>query len=295
MRSFVALLLFLLFALLLAAALAYPVWYGLSFFIDQPIHRVMHRIAMLVALIGFIWLFRKWQVTSKKALGYAMERRQFCKQIAMGFVIGIAIMVPLIMMLFGLDVRALRWDWGVADIAYVLAYGAIAGLIVSFVEETFFRGALTSVVERESGTMIAVLLPSLLYAFVHFLSGRLYVPKESIDWSSGFAVFAKLTEKYASPLDLVDSFAVLFVVGILLALVRLRTGAIASCIGLHTAWVCVITTLRRISYVTEESPASWLVGSYDGVIGWGALVWLVAIVVIYTVASRPRLRTAATQ
>jgi membrane protease YdiL (CAAX protease family) len=172
------------------------------------------------------------------------------------------------------------------ELASLIASGLLSGIVVAFIEETFFRGALFTAVKRESGTTLAIVLPSLLYASVHFLGGRLRLPKEQIEWSTGFDVLSKLLEKYAAPLELLDSFFALFAVGVLLALVRARTNAIAACIGLHAAWVCTIQTLRGASTVQRDADASFLVGSYDGVIGWGALGWIALMLLAYAIATR---------
>jgi membrane protease YdiL (CAAX protease family) len=172
------------------------------------------------------------------------------------------------------------------QIVELIAGGLLSGLIVALIEETFFRGALFSAVRHESGATMAVILPSLLYASVHFLGGRLRLPREEVEWSTGFAVLGKLLEKYSAPLDLVDSFLALFAVGVLLALVRLRTGTIAACIGLHASWVCTIAFVREVSYVRDDAGASWLVGSYDGIIGWGAVGWIALMALAYWVLLR---------
>lgn len=283
MRSFLALLAFLVAALIAAAALAYPAWWLVGFVSDQPIHRVMHRIAMLVAFIGLIFIFRRWRVANKDALGYGLPKAQFIRQLCVGFIVGAAMMVPLMAMLFALDVRAakpeLSWDAG--ELGALIASNLLTGLVVALIEETFFRGALFSAVRRESGTALAIVLPNLLYAAVHFLGGRLRLPREEVEWSTGFAVLNKLLEKYAAPLELLDSFLALFAVGVLLAVVRVRTNAIAACLGLHAAWVCVIETVRRTSSVQVDAQASWIVGSYNGIIGWGALGWLAVTLLAY--------------
>ena len=288
MRAFLGLLVFLALALVAAAALAYPAWWLVGFVSDQPIHRVMHRIAMLVAFIGLIWMFRYWRVANKESLGYGLSRGQFIRQLALGLVCGVAIMLPLMTMLFGLDIRELKADANLNAGAFtsLVLGGLLSGLVVAFIEETFFRGALFSAVRRESGTVLAIVLPSLLYACVHFLGGRLRLPREEVEWSTGFDVLAKLLERYAAPLELVDSLLALFAVGVLLALVRLRTNAIAACIGLHASWVCTIAVVRDVSRVEEAAPAGWLVGSYDGVIGWGAVGWMATMALAYVLIAR---------
>ena len=74
-----------------------------------------------------------------------------------------------------------------------------------------------------------------------------------MSWIHGFQVLSRLFERYAQPLAFVDSFLALVALGILLALVRLRTGAIAACIGLHAAGVCAIFVLRDTTVVNSSA------------------------------------------
>lgn len=289
MRAFVLVLALLAGALLTAAILAYPVWLLVGLMAQQPIHRVMHRIAMLLALVGLIYMGRRYGSADKPSLGYALPRREFLRQLLIGLGIGAAIIMPLMVMLFVLEVRVAR-GLDVGALIKLLLAGLASGLAVALIEETFFRGALFTAVRRESGVVLAVVLPSLLYASVHFLGGRLRIPAEQIEWSSGFAVLGGMFDKYTDPAALMDSFLALFFVGVLLALARLRTGAIAVCIGMHAAWVCAIAVVRGSSRVNSDAAASWLVGSYDGIIGWGVVGIMLAMAVAYLAITRGKLK-----
>ena len=112
------------------------------------------------------------------------------------------------------------------------------------------------------------------------------MPANEVTWNHGFIVLSRLFERYTQPLAFVDSFLALLMLGILLALVRMRTGAIAASIGLHAAGVCVIAVLRKTTSVDNAAEHAQWVGSYDGVIGWAALVWFAAMVTIYVAATR---------
>ena len=112
---------------------------------------------------------------------------------------------------------------------------------------------LFTAVARTSARAAAILAPSVLYAALHFLGGKLRVPPEEVSWEHGFQVLSRLFERYAQPLEFVDSFLALVALGILLALVRLRTGAIAGCIGLHAAGVCTIFVLRDTTAVNSHA------------------------------------------
>lgn len=263
-------------SLLVAALFTYPAWWLVSLVSIEPVHRVMHRIAMLIALIGLVVLTRRLGLTSKAALGYGLPRPQFLRQLGIGFLCGIGLMLPLTALLLGLDIREVKPGFGGQWVG-LIAGGVLTGVTVAFIEETFFRGVLFTAISRTSGAAAAVIAPSVLYASLHFLGGKLRVPPEEVSWVHGFEVLSKLFERYVEPLAFADSFAALVMLGVLFATVRLRTGAIAGCIGLHASGVAFIAVLREATLVNPQAEYSALVGSYDGVIGWAALVWFAVI------------------
>lgn len=274
-------------ALIVASALTYPAWLLVSTISVEPVHRVMNRVAMLLALIGLVVLTRRLGLSDRESMGYGMPRAQFVKQLLVGWVAGVLLMTPLVAALLGLDIREVKANFDGAWASLIIG-GVLSGLAVAFIEETFFRGVLFTAVRKTSSVAAAVIAPSLLYAALHFLGGRLRVPAEEVSWQHGFLVLARLFERYANPLEFIDSFLALLMLGILLALIRLRTGAIAACIGLHAAGVCTIAVLRKATAVDVTSEHAAWVGSYDGVIGWGALIWFVAIAFVYVRLSHKR-------
>ena len=277
MRPFLTVLAILAAALIVSAALTYPAWWLVAQVSTQPIHRVAHRVAMLAALVGLIWWSRRTGLASREVLGYGTPRGRFLRHLGIGFGVGLALMVPWVATLFALNIRSIQPDLH-ASIGKLLLQGLASGFAVAFIEETFFRGILQGAVTRASGQALGVLLPSTLYAAVHFLGGKIRVPDDQIHWSSGFDVLANLFTAYNHPLALTDSLAALFVLGVLLALLRIRTGIVAGGAGLHAAGVFTISLLREATVYNPDASWSWLVGSYDRVIGWGAALWFVAIV-----------------
>lgn len=284
MRNFAVFVALLAGSLLLAAALTYPAWLLVATVSVEPVHRVMNRLAMLIALIGLIALTRRLGLSNRAALGYGLPRGEFLRQLGIGWAAGIGLMLPLVALLLALDVRQITPGLD-GDLPRLLAAGIVSGLAVAFIEETFFRGVLFTAVSRTSGAVGAVAAPSVLYAALHFLGGKLRVPPEQVSWEHGFEVLSRLFERYAQPLAFVDSFLALVTLGVLLALVRLRTGAIAACIGLHAAGVCAIFVLRDTTVLNEQAKLAAVVGSYDGVIGWAAFAWFVAIVAVFQFSS----------
>ncbi|MGH8184985.1 MAG: CPBP family intramembrane glutamic endopeptidase [Steroidobacteraceae bacterium] len=293
MRAFLLFLALLTGALVVAAVLTYPAWLLVGTISVEPVHRVMNRVAMLLALIGLIVLTRRLGLSNRAALGYGVPQGEFTEQLAAGWFAGAGLMLPLVGLLFALDIRQMKPGFD-ANLVALLGSGILSGLIVALIEETFFRGVLFTAVARTSGAVAAVVAPSLLYAALHFLGGKLRVPADEVSWIHGFTVLGNLFERYAEPLTFVDSFLALFMLGVLLSLVRLRTGSIAACIGIHAAGVATIAIVRRATVVDAQAPYAELVGTYDGVIGWAALAWIVLITAAYAYWSGKRAKARAT-
>lgn len=287
MKSFLSFVALLAGSLIAAAAVTYPAWLLVGTISVEPVHRVMHRVAMLIALIGLVVLARRLGLSNRAAMGYGLPPKQFARQLAIGWLCGVGLMLPLTALLLGLDVRQLKPDFD-GTLLGLIAGGILAGLVIGFIEETFFRGVLFSALARSSSTAAAVIAPSLLYGALHFLGGKLSIPPEQVSWLDGFTVLSKLFERYTEPLAFVDSFVALVTLGVLLAMVRLRTGAIAATIGLHAAGVASIAILRELTVVNRSAEYAEIVGTYDGVIGWAALAWFALIIGVYATMSRRR-------
>lgn len=272
-------------ALLLGALLAYPLYAWLNPAIDEPMYRFVTRGGMLIALLALTWFLRHQNLANRQALGYALAPRLFVRDVLLGIAAGVGIMVPLIGGLMLLDIRVPNPDWAFSgsNLTLALLEGLLTGLLVALIEETFFRGAMFTAVDRHSGLWPAVLLTSLLYAALHFLTTDYEVPPRALEWYSGFVSLGYMFEQYAEPAALADSFLALFAVGVFLALVRARTGNIASCIGLHAGWVMIIKTTKDMTITNEHAQLAFLAGDYDGVIGYLAFMLIAVVAVIYAI------------
>ena len=286
MRPFGVFLLFLAGTLLAAALLFYPAWLVLGHLGDLPPHKLLNWLAKLLALGYFFVLIRQIGMASASALGYGLPPARFLGRLALGLVAGAAMLAALggAMLALGIRLPAAR-D---ADIAHLLAVGLLSGLAVAFVEETFFRGAVYGAIRRETRTVTAAGLSSLFYAALHFLAPRPLPADAAIGWTTGLELLATDFHGLADPSSL-DSFAALFAVGVLLALVRERTGNIALCIGLHAGWVLAIQTIKGLTDLHPQGEFGFLVGGYNGVVGWLAAAWVALIAVVYgALGRRPR-------
>ncbi len=256
------------------AALSYPVWLLLSPHFDIKFHRVASRIGMLTLLFSFLWASKRLALRDWRSLGYTLTTGQFLSEAVLGLVLGFATILPVVVIMLGLNLRVMRAGviLDMHTLLVLISSGLLTGLTVALIEETFFRGAMFSGIKREAGALIAIFLSSVLYSSTHFI-GRFHIEATAVNAYSGIDLLAGTLASFTHPLQLVDAFLCLSGVGALLALVRLLTGNIAACVGLHAAWVCIITVLRKTSSPNFNHPWQGLLSQFDGVVGWLVFVW----------------------
>lgn len=290
MRSFAVFLGLIAFGLLGIAVLAYPAWeLTQALGLDFKFHRVASRIAMLTLLVGFVLVARRLKVADRVSLGYGAPRREFLKSLGGGLLLGAVTMLPVLATMVLLNMRDLRPEFapGIGHWATLVLTGLITGLVVALIEETFLRGAMQTAITRESGAVTAVVLTSLVYAATHFI-GKYRAAPGDLGWGSGLDMLAGTFSSFANFGGILDAFLCLAGVGVLLGLVRARTGNIAACIGLHAGWVMVISVVRETSMRNPTGPATWLLSDYDGFIGWMVLAWIVVLGFVLARLYRPR-------
>lgn len=279
MRSFAIFLGLIALALAGIAVLAYPAWeLTQSLGQDFKFHRVASRIAMLTFFAGFLFVARRLRVADRVSLGYGLPARDFLREMAKAFVLGAALMLPVLLTMVALDMRALRpaidLDAGGWTSLILMAIGT--GLVVALLEETAMRGIMHTAIARESGPVLAIVLVSLVYAASHFFA-KTRIPPEQVDAGSGLVMLSGMLRSFAEPSAILDAFLCLTAVGVILGVVRQLTGNIAACMGLHASWVAIIAVVRETSIRNESGPAAFLMSDYDGFIGWMVLGWTIVI------------------
>jgi membrane protease YdiL (CAAX protease family) len=259
------------------ALLGYPAWLLVSPLLDNPkFSRIASRVAMLVLLVGFVFVARRLKVADRQSLGFGLPAATFAREAALALLLGVLLMLPVVatMLLFGLREIKPGTALGLAALLQLILAGVVSGLVVALIEETFLRGAMQTAITRESGATLAIVLTSIVYSATHFVAGKYRVAPVDVNYGSGVDMLATVLEGFSKPLGMLDSFLCLAAVGILLGIVRKVTGNIAACVGLHAGWVAVIYGVREISAPVPASPAAWLVGEYDGFVGWLVLAWI---------------------
>lgn len=269
--------------MIVGGLLAYPLHFVLDPWLDYPFHRTTSRSIMLIGLVGLIPFLRVIGSYSKAALGYDRAASDFIQDLLKALAIGTVIFLPIVFALLGAGTRV--FDPRVPTT--LLGFGELflkylpAALVIGFIEETYFRGAIFSAMRRHTKIWPAIMLASLLYAATHFLRVRFHIADDELAWYSGLVMVSHAFAKFGDPLAMIDSFLALFCAGVFLCLIRVHTGHIGACIGIHTSWVFVIKITKKLTSVDPESNWSFLAGTYDQMIGWLALAWIAIITLGY--------------
>jgi hypothetical protein len=253
MRTFAYFLGLILLGLAAIAVFTYPAWLLLHPHFEFPFHRIGERIGMLALGLGFIVTARRLGLSDRTSLGYGLAPAEFLRQASIGLALGVVTMAAVVGLMTALGLL----DWTAAAavtaaaLAKLVALRLVSGLAVAFIEETF-------------------------YSATHFFAS-FRIPAAEVSSSSGVALLEGTLQSFAHPLGIADAFLCLVAVGILLGRVRVATGNIAACIGLHAGWVWVMLVVHAVAQPVRTSPLSFLLSRFDGFVGWLVLAWTIPL------------------
>ena len=269
MKVFISFILFLIAALVVGALLSYPVHQLISLFTEIPLEKLVNKVSKLVAIAGIVPFLAIYALNSWQAAGLNISKREFWREYFVGLGIGIATLCILTGMIMLLDIRVIdnAYEFNIINLIKTLAIGLVIGTLVAFIEEIFFRGVMMTGISRTTSLLGAAFLTATLYAGIHFIKSKGVALEGSVGFFSGLEVLQQMANKIFLAKNL-DSFLALMTVGLFLALVRVNKQHIAQNIGIHAGWVMVIKFTKDITNSNDSAELSYLVGDYDGIIGW---------------------------
>ncbi|TAJ91523.1 MAG: CPBP family intramembrane metalloprotease [Gammaproteobacteria bacterium] len=279
LRTCAVLLLSIASLLVCASLLAWPVQLLLGLFRDPPFPKTLHFTLVISALAAAI-AYLKFTTRLGPLSGAQIWKPRGRRQLLWGFLAGALILVMVEGTLQLLDMRQMDPDFDVSALALVAIKALATGLLVGVIEELTYRGAILEGLLRHSSAGIAMTLASLLYAAVHFIEFPAFDPLAGLHWHSGILMLAQGFHAFQD-LAIWDSFLTLFLLGLLLSLVRLHTGNLIACIGLHAG---VVTLNKIFNYATdyrEGSPWGFLLNLPDQPNGLLASGYLLVCLLIY--------------
>ena len=275
---------FILISLVIAMGplLAYPVHLALENFVGLPFHKLISHITLICGLV-FSGIYLKInQMYSRQAFGFNGPLNNFLKQMIQGIFAGILIFAFLKIFLILLGIHQIKpnLDYFWLNLLLIFIKALLSGLAIGLIEESIFRGALFSGLYQKTSAIIAVSLTSLVYAAVHFLKYRALPEGTEITWLTGLEMLPNAFFKLSYP-NIIDHFLTLFTLGVLLAMIRIRNGNIAMCIGVHAGIVMTMKVTGRFSDYTPGNRFDFLVNWVDHTLGYLSFAWLLVLSIVY--------------
>ena len=196
--------------------------------------KYFNRASLLCAFL-FLWpAIRSLHITSTQELGITPNPR-WRQHLLAGLAIASLAVALLASTYLALGFYKIRPSIAWTKIPVI----ALSALIVAFLEEALFRGAILGLLRRSLSPLSALLATSALFAIVHFLKPDESYSPTSIGWLSGFDLIPHTFHQFANPLSLLAGFSTLFTLGWLCGSATLRTRSLWLSIGLHAGVVLV--------------------------------------------------------
>jgi membrane protease YdiL (CAAX protease family) len=264
-----------------SALLAYPLHFITGDLLS--FHTLVNRGASLLLALGLFPLGR-WMGIKRSDLGLAAAQGQFFRQLCRGFGFGALMMGMHVILLLSLEARVVRESGLDATRIVRLAFkGLLIGVAVASIEEPVFRGFLFGSLSRKTTRTKAVVISSLYFAALHFVTTDIRPEAGEVRWNTGLImVLDAFQHVFRAPSD---SFLALFSAGAFLACVRLLAPAsgLGYCIGLHAGWVFIIKTAKPLTKRAAEAHFPALVSKFDGIIGHLSTAWISVMIMLLIV------------
>ncbi|WP_349432130.1 CPBP family intramembrane glutamic endopeptidase [Methylomarinum sp. Ch1-1] len=244
-----------------------------------------------VLLVLSIVPLMSWLKMTWAELGFA-NKSQFIRQMGLGLLLGVATLLPVLLVLYGLDIHVIDQgkEWTVGKAATKIVVALLLALLISFFEEPVFRGLLLASFRRKMAVGMAIFLSSFYYAALHFLKTKTKVPYQDLSPESGFRLMTEAFGNWLNP-EIFSALLALLVVGVFLAVVRTEFGnGLGICVGCHAAWVWQIKVSKDFFDTDKQAEYYYLVSGYDGVVGPLVTVWLSLAIAAYYLWKKYKIR-----
>ena len=268
MRPGTALLVYIIFVFAGAALIAPWVAFALQGSMDVPFRRVVNRCLLTLALIGIYPLIKALGFRSWKEIGIRKDV-PILKHLGTGLLIG-SILLGLAAVC-SLTFGGALWDRARPLNMNKVLSALLSGVVVGFLEEVLFRGAIFTALRRTWSETVALWSSSAIYAIVHFFA-RPEDPAK-IGWDSGFLILGGMLQGFTEFQTVIPGFLGLALLGMILALAYQKTGALWLSMGIHAA---LVFWVKLYGSGTNPNPQAnlWFWGSEKLTDGWFCFILL---------------------
>lgn len=215
-------------------------------------------------------------------IGFA-TKPLFFRQIGQGFAIGFVTLMPVLLLIFALEVHVpdTAKPWTAGWIGKKVGLELLLAMLISLVEEPIFRGALLAGMGRIFSLRTSIAVSASYYATLHFVNSDMEIPYQQVSFYSGFILLADALGQLFNP-NYLSPMLSLFAVGVFLGVLKTQYSAsLGLCIGCHTGWVWQIKLSKVFFNINPKSDFIYLVSSHDGVVGPMVTVWISMALAVY--------------
>jgi len=255
-------------------------------FDEQPmlaLNKAIKYGAIILCAIFIIPTIKAKNLYNKKLLGYLESRKKFLLNVSKGFLISLLLSSPLLFIFINFDIRNINFNLILFDqlFLYTILLTLFISLIISTIEESFFRGIMIQNNNNNIVTFIIIMLSSLIYSLFHFIKIPLIID-DNIFWNTGIKELLNVFANFHNIVSL-DAAITLFVFGVLLGIIRNNYKTISYCIGIHAGFIFIIKIFRQNSSVNFDSYYNYLISGYDHFTGYLSAIWITIILLIYII------------
>lgn len=271
MKSFLKFLAIFAFILCVSALLTPVLFRVLPF----KFERIFNRLVMVQSLAALFLFFRP-QKNAFQNMGLSRDPAML-RNFFTGFAAGAGVLALLlaVKVLCGKAVfRVEEFSFPAWGFKFIQMF--FTGLLVGFIEEVFFRGAVFSFFKNiRLPLLLAVVLTSIFYSSLHFVSGGKPFIGSDPGWLEGFKLVAAPLKSFLQWKSFWNEAVGLFFFGLVLHFMLLRTGSLYASIGIHAG--CIFFVKLDSLFADFLNISNWVWGSskmYDGLAGWIFITFL---------------------
>jgi membrane protease YdiL (CAAX protease family) len=213
-------------------------WTALEWLRDLTFEEVLSRLALIYLLVMAYPALRWAGVKDLKVVGFDAEQ-PWLRMLFRGWLLGVFSVVLVYILAMALGAYVWNPD-SLGKLAGRLAAYFLGGLIIGFVEELFFRGALFGMLSRLVAWWPAALVVSFFFALMHFIRPQSIEGVVHGSWTSGFELLPNIIYRTSDLNHYVPFALTLFLLSLYLCALYRRQGHVHMAIGLHAGWVLAL-------------------------------------------------------
>lgn len=270
--------------MLVGALASYPLYLAISPITEVKLNKIIPNSSLLCGFLIGLFYLKLCRLSFQDAVGVGFKQKNLLYGLATSFAAGALILIIAVVCLLALGIYQPDPEviYNLTFVLKILFKALFSGIFVAMIEETIFRGVLLGGLAKQTNIITALIISTFAYAVVHFIKFPPLPANTDINWLTGLDMLSHAFYRFTDPVT-IDSFITLFSLGILLGMIRLQTGNIVQCVGLHAGIVFIYKMTGYLTNYQTGSPYDFLVNAYSRQLGYMATTCLSLAIILYFV------------